>query len=117
DWIAPKFTEDLGGTVITVIGQTLAERTGAIESAGALREILRSWLDVGKGPASYVPITKLEEELLFSNTFGAEIIYLQMKHIRSLLDKVPVYPYLVEYNHDQHALREKIAAVNELRFI
>ena len=107
DWVAPKFPDYVTGTIIPMIADQVASRTGRWE-AEELRPVIRELYDVGPGPEEYAPIASPQEDLLYSNTFDASIIDRQMRHLEPLKGQVPMYPWVWLYNHDLEHLREKI---------
>ena len=110
-----KFPDYLPGTIVPLITDEIASKS-ARGMAAELRAVIRELLDLGEEPVEYEPIIPPSEDLLYSNTFNTTIIERQIKHIRPLVGKVPMYPWIWLYNRDVDLLRQKVEAVQEHAF-
>ena len=115
DWVAPKFPEYVTGSVVPLIADEVAAKTGRW-SASELRPVVRELYGLGPGPKEYQEIPKPTEALLYSNTFDVSVIEGQMKYLRPLVGKVPMYPWIWLNNRDLEGVREKVKALREHGF-
>ena len=99
DWVAPKFPDYVPGTVVPLIADEVASKTGRW-SASELRPVVRELYGLGPGPQEYQEIPTPTEALQYSNTFDVSIIEGQMKYLEPLVGKVPMYPWIWLYSHD-----------------
>jgi hypothetical protein len=115
DWVTPKFPDYLVAAVIPSAAEEVATKTGSWKVAD-LGRALREILELGPGPDEYQPIPEPDEGISYSNAFDLSTIERQMRHIGTLRSRVPVHPYIWQYNHDLAGLKTKIAALSEQGF-
>ena len=115
DWVSPKFPDYVPGTIVPLIADEIASRSGRWGST-ALRETIRELFDLGPGPKTYDAIPSPQEGLLYSNTFDSSVTGRQMRHLLPLQGKVPMYPSIWLHGRDLEHLRGKISDLRENGF-
>jgi hypothetical protein len=115
DWVTPKFPDYLVAAVIPQAAEEIAAKTGSWQVTD-LRRALRELLELGPGPDEYQPIPEPAEGIFYSNAFDLSTIERQLRHIEPLRGKVPVHPYIWQYNQDLAGLKAKIATLREQGF-
>jgi hypothetical protein len=110
DWVTPKFPDYLVAALIPLAAEEIATKTGAWDVA-ALRRALRELLELGPGPDEYQLIPEPAEGIIYSNAFDLSTIERQIRHIEALRRRVPVHPYIWQYNQDLAGLKAKIVAL------
>jgi hypothetical protein len=115
DWVSPKFPDYLVAAIIPQAADEIATRTGSWHVAD-LRRALREMLELGSGPDDYQPISEPAEGIFYSNAFDLSTIDRQMRHIEQIRGRIPMYPYIWQYNHDLVGLSAKVAAMRAQGF-
>jgi hypothetical protein len=110
DWATPKFPDYLTASTIPFVADEIAARSGgwAVED---LRRLVRELLDLGPGPAEYVPRSDPIDGVNFADTFDASIVDRQMRYLALLPGEVVLYPYLWHYD-DVELLEAKVDALH-----
>ncbi len=108
DWVTPKFPDYLTASTIPFVADQIAARSG--REIGDLRRAIRELLDLGPGPAEYVPRAQPIDGVNFVDTFEASIVDRQMRYLAPLPREVVRYPYLWHY-HDVALLQAKVEAL------
>jgi hypothetical protein len=115
DWVTPKFPDYLVAALIPAAVDEIAAKTGAWNVA-TLRRTLRELLELGPGPDEYQPIAEPTEGIAYGKAFDLSTIERQMRHIEGLRSRVPLYPYIWQYDHDLAGLAAKVAALGAQGF-
>ena len=117
DWVSPKFPDYVPGSVIPLIADEIASKTGRW-GASELVAVLRELHDLGPGPKEYPAAEDPNQSTLYSsNVFDTpDIVRRQMKYINPILGKVPVHPLVFISGRDVGHMRKKVDALRQHGF-
>jgi len=113
DYAIVKFPDYLPGSILPIMADQIAEKTGAQDSA-TLLSAMRRLLDIGPGPKSYHFLGDMKDVILYSNATDPSVVDRQMARL-SRFPKAGLMPHVWEHNGDVESLRQRMESLKKYR--